>query len=478
MSRITLPILLSLGWAQVVLLDGTSNAGSFESGNVCNTGTFTADGWTIVNGNQPNRWAIHTGAGAQHGSRAIYISTYNYPPIPGCTYIMTQNPQTVNLQAAGCCGGANFYDSGGPNGNYSNNENRTITFVAPPGQRVYVVFLSFNTEANFDFLRAYDGPNTGSPLIGTYSGTTLPPTINSTGNSLTFNFTSDGSVVGSGWSAMVFCGPPPPGCLAVPPHEYNIAASSVVHFYRDVTLPAGHSQMTISAYVKVQGEGTTTKYDYLDIRVTPTNVTPVAGTEVTSGNLVGRYNLISSNWTQITGLFCGTPGQTYRVIFSWHNDPSLGTQPPAAVDQIHITASPASGTSVVCDAPVLKDFPVVTSGNTAGAPPVVASPSCVTGGGCGIVARWYQFIPSAPNMTIHVMPGTLTDPAVAVFSAPSCEGPFTQLAFACNDNWTACDGSSRAARLELTGLVVGEIYYVAVFAGAGGGSGDYTLGIW
>lgn len=43
-----LGLLLSLGAAQTVLVDGTSNAGSFESGNACNTGTFTADGWTIV----------------------------------------------------------------------------------------------------------------------------------------------------------------------------------------------------------------------------------------------------------------------------------------------------------------------------------------------------------------------------------------------------------------------------------------------
>ncbi|MCS7162016.1 MAG: hypothetical protein NZ958_01630, partial [Bacteroidia bacterium] len=75
MYRIGLSLLLGLGWAQTILVDGTSNAGSFESANVCNTGTFTADGWTVVNGSQTNYWVVHTGAGAHHGSRAIYIST-------------------------------------------------------------------------------------------------------------------------------------------------------------------------------------------------------------------------------------------------------------------------------------------------------------------------------------------------------------------------------------------------------------------
>ncbi len=79
-------------------------------------------------------------------------------------------------------------------------------------------------------------------------------------------------------------------------------------------------------------------------------------------------------------------------------------------------------------------------------------------------------------MTVHVSPGSLTDPAVAVYSAPSCTGPLTQIA--CNDNGTGCESSPRFARVNLTGLTVGQTYYVAVFAGAGGGAGDYTLAIW
>lgn len=66
-----LSLLTGVAVAQIVLVDGTGD-GSFESGNFCSGGTFTANGWTIVNGSQTNRWVIHTGAGAYHGSRAIY----------------------------------------------------------------------------------------------------------------------------------------------------------------------------------------------------------------------------------------------------------------------------------------------------------------------------------------------------------------------------------------------------------------------
>jgi len=128
-----------------------------------------------------------------------------------------------------------------------------------------------------------------------------------------------------------------------PPHQYSTGNSSVVHFYRDVTLPAGEPYLTISAYIKVQGEVGLNYYDYLDIFVAPTSVTPTAGTQVSATYRIARYSLISTSWTQVSASYCGTAGQTYRVIFSWRNDGSAGTQPPAAVDQIHIVASTLPG---------------------------------------------------------------------------------------------------------------------------------------
>ncbi|MCS7153181.1 MAG: hypothetical protein NZ989_04460, partial [Bacteroidia bacterium] len=79
-----LGLLLSLGWAQTVLVDGTGD-GSFEAATGCIGNSYTVNGWTVVNGTQTNRWAVNTGAGAHHGSRAIYITnncsgtpSYNY----------------------------------------------------------------------------------------------------------------------------------------------------------------------------------------------------------------------------------------------------------------------------------------------------------------------------------------------------------------------------------------------------------------
>jgi hypothetical protein len=106
------------------------------------------------------------------------------------------------------CGGT-FYDNGGSTNSYSSSLSRTMTFYSDNGNRIRFNFNSFSTETGFDYLRIYDGPNTSYPLLGTYSGSSSPGSIQSTGTSLTFFFNSDGSNVYSGWSADISCTTPP-----------------------------------------------------------------------------------------------------------------------------------------------------------------------------------------------------------------------------------------------------------------------------
>jgi gliding motility-associated-like protein len=120
------------------------------------------------------------------------------------TYNMPAGTNTYNT-----CSGL-FYDSGGSGGNYSNNENRTITFCpTTPGAKIQINFTAFNIENNYDFLYIYDGPNTGSPSLGVYTGTGSPGMVQATpGNAsgcITIRFTSDGSVTAAGWAATISC---------------------------------------------------------------------------------------------------------------------------------------------------------------------------------------------------------------------------------------------------------------------------------
>ena len=106
------------------------------------------------------------------------------------------------------CSG-NFYDSGGSGGNYTSNENYTIT-ICPEnsGQMVQLDFSWFSTQTNADILTIYNGDDDTAPAT-TYSGpdTNSPGFIaadNSTG-CLTINFISDTAASTSGWEAEISC---------------------------------------------------------------------------------------------------------------------------------------------------------------------------------------------------------------------------------------------------------------------------------
>ncbi|WP_179009434.1 CUB domain-containing protein [Winogradskyella forsetii] len=106
------------------------------------------------------------------------------------------------------CNGDHFYDSGGVNGNYQNGEDITTVITPSDGNNsVTVLFNSFQTESCCDRLWVYDGLDINAPLIGQYGGITIPNsfTSNNPSGALTFRFTSDGSITGSGWDATVIC---------------------------------------------------------------------------------------------------------------------------------------------------------------------------------------------------------------------------------------------------------------------------------
>ena len=127
--------------------------------------------------------------------------------------------QTAIAQPIYTCN-ATFYDTGGPSGSYSNNQNYTVTYCSDNGGPITVSDFYINientTNCQSDYIRLYDGSTTIN-FVGGWCGTgsldsyaaDIPFT--STGSCLTFQFVSDGSITGSGWSATISC--PLPDCL-------------------------------------------------------------------------------------------------------------------------------------------------------------------------------------------------------------------------------------------------------------------------
>jgi len=104
-----------------------------------------------------------------------------------------------------------FYDSGGPNNNYSNDEYISETFYPKnSAKKVSVTFTSFRIEDFIsgnptDMFAIYNGTSTSAPIIGYYFGTNSPGTVTATNvdGALTFMFYSNSSNTFSGWTANI-----------------------------------------------------------------------------------------------------------------------------------------------------------------------------------------------------------------------------------------------------------------------------------
>jgi len=127
---------------------------------------------------------------------------------------VAQNILMANGTVTTCTG--NFFDSGGPDNEYSNNENKVMTLVpSTAGAMLKVVFTQFETESEYDYLYIYDGSSVSAPQItgSPFNGTSGPGvvTASNAAGALTFKFTSDGSVTRVGWSASLECEGGPAG---------------------------------------------------------------------------------------------------------------------------------------------------------------------------------------------------------------------------------------------------------------------------
>lgn len=95
-----------------------------------------------------------------------------------------------------------IFDTGGSAFNYYDNENYSYTVTTPENTNLYLSFSYLNLEEGYDSLCIFDGPDIMNPLIGEFSGDSIPLLITASGNSLTLKFYSDNGITNVGWRAV------------------------------------------------------------------------------------------------------------------------------------------------------------------------------------------------------------------------------------------------------------------------------------
>ncbi len=128
---------------------------------------------------------------------------------------------------------AYFYDNGGIENSYTSSSTETLV-IYPDGAdaKVKINFSVFNTYFSDDLI-IYDGNSNSAPLIGEYSGSTIPEEIISSANdgSLTLEFSPTGNS-NVGWEAVVSCH------YMIPDLEISVNSITFEDTYENIAAPS------------------------------------------------------------------------------------------------------------------------------------------------------------------------------------------------------------------------------------------------
>ncbi len=162
-------------------------------------------------------------------------------------------------------------DTGGPNGEYGNNENHTVV-ICPnqPGDAISLTWVVFNLSLQLpqpvDNIMIWDGNSTTAPFLGSYSGTQLQGLVSSatmynTSGCLTVQFTSNSGGTGN-FAASITCytpceRPTAVATMSVPGSPARVCVGDEIHFDGTGSYPAVGSSFTLVEYNWDFADGTT-----------------------------------------------------------------------------------------------------------------------------------------------------------------------------------------------------------------------------
>ncbi|MBN2273765.1 MAG: Ig-like domain-containing protein [Bacteroidales bacterium] len=113
---------------------------------------------------------------------------------------------TITISSSGCVNETFITSTGivtdnSGSSDYGNNMTCAKLIQPSGGGPIVLQFTEFTTESGYDYVRVYDGATTSAALLGSFSGSSLPPVLTSGGGSMLITFTTDNNITAAGWSA-------------------------------------------------------------------------------------------------------------------------------------------------------------------------------------------------------------------------------------------------------------------------------------
>ncbi|WP_413511030.1 fibronectin type III domain-containing protein [Myroides odoratus] len=119
-------------------------------------------------------------------------------------------------------------------------------------------------------------------------------------------------------------------------NTYNNSTSTVAHAYRDIAVPVGAIEGSLSFDWRALAESCC---DYVRVWVVPATFRPTTGQLITAGvnriQIRGNYNQQATFASVLESVDLRSfSGRTMRLIFEWRNDGSGGDDPAGAIDNV------------------------------------------------------------------------------------------------------------------------------------------------
>ncbi|MDZ4183056.1 MAG: CUB domain-containing protein, partial [Candidatus Cloacimonadaceae bacterium] len=341
------------------------------------------------------------------------------------------------------------------------------TFNAPAGYLVTSHFISFDTEANYDYLRISDGPVETDPPMATYHGPGLTiPDYTSTTGALTFRFTSDGSVTYAGWEAEISLvevpvGVPDPVTLLSPTN--NATGVAIIGLALDwAAATTGGTANYYEVYMSTDEDPVANNEFFAE---TPNSILYIADTDWVLTDSTIYY------WT-VVGVSIAEGAGDYPLPFNFTTaDPYVAPLGDMISNPFIIPSLPynASGTTVGFSddygpygdpsllVNLVNPYTSYFSGSTLGASPDVV----------------YQLTLTEPTLLAIDLLGSNFDTALALVTAPGT-GPENVILI--NDDYYSSPVSWVSYVNSGSNYVPAGTYYILI-GGYGSSSGNYVLNV-